>query len=207
MGESIVYSWLRHTVGCQVVQLNWKSSAEWPESIKPALLQSIMDKAKSKLGAPFKKTATISQLLRQAEIDGVGININKKEIHAADVAFHEAGLSYGSKEETIRNIIKKMMRTTIALEVYFPKSWKKNIYFISPKINPAVLDALHKAVAEIEAFLIRVGLKTKVHLIANRDFNSRILRNLKSVAQKHSDTSELFLRSLQLTNMFPDIEK
>lgn len=29
MGESCVYSWLKHVKDCRIVQLNWKPSAEW----------------------------------------------------------------------------------------------------------------------------------------------------------------------------------
>ncbi len=30
MGESLIYSWLRHVRCCQIVQTNWKVSSQWP---------------------------------------------------------------------------------------------------------------------------------------------------------------------------------
>ena len=29
MGESLLYSWLRHVKECQIVQTNWKISPQW----------------------------------------------------------------------------------------------------------------------------------------------------------------------------------
>ena len=29
MGESLIYSWLRHVKGCQIVQINWQLSPTW----------------------------------------------------------------------------------------------------------------------------------------------------------------------------------
>ncbi len=29
MGESLIYSWMRHIKKCQITQTNWKSSPEW----------------------------------------------------------------------------------------------------------------------------------------------------------------------------------
>ena len=203
VGESILYSWLRHMKGCQVVQLNWKTSSEWDLNPRTDEMQCIMDKAQEFFGTPFKKTSSVTQLLRQAEIDGIGINIGKKEIHAADVAFHESGVNYGSRKETVQNIVKKYLRTALVIEAYFPKNWKKqNIYFISPKITPAVYKDLLACVDDVKSFISGYGLNSDIHLIANEKFNTDILNKLIAVSDGHSDTSELFLRSIQLLKMF-----
>ena len=202
VGESIVYSWLRHSKGCQIVQLNWKTSPEWKTRDEQVRLQKLMNKARKKFSNPFKQTVNIEQLLRQAEIDGIGINVLSKEIHAADVAFHESGLNYGGKTRTVQNVVKKYLRTAFALEYYFPKTWKPNIYFISPKIAVGTTDELSKELSELRRFFSKEDLKTKLHLIANDDFNDQILEEMKRVSLLHSDTSELFLRSVQLINMF-----
>lgn len=68
----------------------------------------------------FKKNSSIGQILQQGEIDTLGIEINRgivTETYAIDVAFHEAGLNYGSKEETIARVIKKMVRSALNLHV------------------------------------------------------------------------------------------
>ena len=92
VGESIVYSWLRHIKRCEVVQLNWKTSPKWDARHDVGFLQRAMDKANEEFNGLFKKTKTVEQLLKQAEIDAMGVNIREHEIHAVDVAFHENGL-------------------------------------------------------------------------------------------------------------------
>jgi hypothetical protein len=202
VGESILYSWLRHKKNCQIVQLNWKISSNWPTIESNDAFQKLMDKIQINFHNPFKKTANVSQLIRQAEIDGLGIDTRKRELHAADIAFHESGLNYGSKKETCLNIQKKYLRTAIALEKFFPKIKRKNIYFISPKITPATLGDLENGIEEIKTFLTNEGLKTKIILICNECFKEEILEEMLNIAKEHSDTSELFLRSLQLIKMF-----
>ena len=45
IGESLLYSWLRHAKGCQLVQMNWKTSSNsWEmkneETIRKLMLDS-----------------------------------------------------------------------------------------------------------------------------------------------------------------------
>ncbi len=202
VGESILYSWLRHKKNCQIVQLNWKMSSIWPTIEANDSFQKLMNKIQINFHDPFKKTANVSQLIRQAEIDALGIDTRKREIHAADIAFHESGLNYGSKKETCLNIQKKYLRTAIVLEKVFPKINRKNIYFISPKINPATLRDLEIGIEEIKTFLRNEGLKINITLICNESFREEILEEMLNIVKEHSDTSELFLRSLQLIKMF-----
>ena len=35
IGESLVRTWVRHCRGCQLAELNWKSSPMWPGEITP----------------------------------------------------------------------------------------------------------------------------------------------------------------------------
>ena len=136
IGESIVYSWLRHIKKCQIVQLNWKTSPEWEQvSSSNNDLQTIMDKANVEFNNPFKKTNNLSQLFKQAEIDAIGINISENTVYATDIAFHENGLSYGDKYETSKRITKKIIRTILLLQHYFSNITNHKIIFISPKIN------------------------------------------------------------------------
>ncbi len=202
IGESITYSWLRHIKKCQIVQLNWKASPNWNEKGDVHELQKIMGKAINEFDQPFKKTETITQLLKQAEIDGLGINIDKNEIHAVDVAFHENGLNYGSKEKTVQNVAKKILRTAFALNLYFGKKWKPYIYFISPKVTPGVYSALDLKIKNIGEFMNHEQIKANIALIANNDFYNDILDPINQISESLSDTSELFLRSIQLVKMF-----
>ena len=166
------------------------------------VLQETMERANKELGNPFKGTKSISQLIKQAEVDGLGVNILKKECHAVDVAFHEDGLNYGSKAKTIDNITKKILRTAFAQQLYFGKGFKHHIYFVSPKITPSIYTATEDRIAEIKTFLAGENIPAKVQLIANDAFSKEILRPVIDIAQTHSDTSELFMRSIQLAKMF-----
>ena len=56
------------------------------------------------------KESTFEQLLKQAEIDVLGINTEESTVYGIDVAFHGAGLNYGSKEETAEIILKTIFR-------------------------------------------------------------------------------------------------
>ena len=64
MGESLVRSWFRHSLGCQLAELNWKPSPEatWPQG-DAGDLSNLFDEAKpffnERLGYDFfKKNAS-----------------------------------------------------------------------------------------------------------------------------------------------------
>ncbi len=202
VGESIVYSWLRHIKRCEVVQLNWKTSPKWDARHDVGFLQRAMDKANEEFNGLFKKTKTVEQLLKQAEIDAMGVNIREHEIHAVDVAFHENGLDYGDKLETGLRVAKKYLRTIFVLESYFEKEWNPSVYFVSPKITPSTYECVQARIAELRRFLDREGLLSRLSLIANSDFYSKILGPISAISGDLSDTSELFLRSMQLIKAF-----
>ena len=46
----------------------------------------------------------------QAEVDALGISIvdDETEVYAIDVAFHESGLNYGDRQETVMRVIKNL---------------------------------------------------------------------------------------------------
>ena len=54
------------------------------------------------------------------------------------MAFHESGLNYGSRQETVTKIVEKIIRTAMCLYGYFDARCAE-IVSASPKINPAVL--------------------------------------------------------------------
>jgi len=99
---------LKHVEGCRIVQTNWKISNQWKiteydeeQSVK---LKKIN---KSPLFNGIFKNNSFEQLIKQAEIDVIGINTAENSIFGIDVAFHTAGLNYGSKEEVLLIILKK----------------------------------------------------------------------------------------------------
>lgn len=201
--ESLFLSWLRHVKECQLVQTNWKPSPQWErknEEVLEQLMRGSLEFFKSKYGYDlYKGTKGVDQLLKQAEIDVIGIVFSegKVEMYAIDVAFHEAGLNYGSKEETVAKVIKKCLRTAMCIFGYFGYT-DAEIIFASPKINPAVANEITFAINDVNQILKQAKLNYQIRIIANHDLREHILSPILSVLNDVADTSELFMRSLQL---------
>jgi len=207
MGESLFYSWLRHVKECQVVQTNWKASSQWQlrhqkacEDLMLASEEFFHDKYGYRI---YKKNNSLPQLLKQGEIDVLGIAIQNDgyRIHAVDVAFHEGGLNYGNREKTVANIIKKCLRTAMCLYGYFNVK-EGEIIFASPKIHICSIDDLTPCLADIHTLLNDHGLSFTVRLLANGEFEDAVLKPILIASKGISDSSELFLRSYQLWRMF-----
>lgn len=113
IGESLLLSWLRHVKNCQLVQTNWKPSiSSWDlyNEIEIDELMAFCDRHyKEKFDVDlFKSNASFMQLIRQVEVDVMGISLNSdnsRELYGIDVAFHEDGLNYGDKSKTVTNVL------------------------------------------------------------------------------------------------------
>jgi hypothetical protein len=209
MGESLFYSWLRHVKECQVVQTNWKASPQWQLKHEDELADLMMSTEKfffQKYGYQiYKKNSSLLQLIHQGECDALGIALQDNGIHtyAVDVAFHEAGLNYGSRQETVMAVIKKSLRTAMCLYGYLDTK-QAEIVFASPKINPAILAELISCYKDINTLLQERGFSFSVRIIANEEFNDSVLKPILLISEGVSDTSELFLRSYQMYRMFSE---
>jgi len=208
MGESLFYSWLRHVKECQVVQTNWKPSPSWQLQNEDDL-KRFMDTTdahfQNKYGYAVYKNNSLSQLLTQAEVDTLGISMsdNETEIYAIDVAFHESGLNYGDRRETVMRVIKKFIRTALCLIGYFGIT-KGEVIFASPKIHNAIMDDLEPCLIDLNVLLSESNYNFTVRVIANDDFNELVLKPILIASDGVSDTSELFMRGYQLVTMFDD---
>ena len=208
VAESLFYSWLRHVKDCHVVQTNWKPSPLW-QLHNEYMLKQFMEMTDShfqdKYGYGIFKSNSLSQLLMQAEADVVGICMtdNEVEIHAIDVAFHESGLNYGGKQETVTRIVKKLIRTVLCIIGYFVFS-KGEIIFASPKIHNSVMDDLSPCVNDLNKLLRDNHYPLSTRIIANESFYDLVLTPIIIASDGVSDTSELFMRSYQLVKMFGD---
>ncbi len=207
IGESLILSWLRHIKECQIVQTNWKASSKW-ELKNRDVLQDLMERSsalfQSKYGYDlYKGNSGLMQVITQAEIDAMGISFDSDtiKIYGIDVAFHEAGLNYGTKEETVTRVIKKCIRTAMCLYGYYGFN-TGSIIFASPKVNPSVLDAINECTSDIMSVLHEVGLDFEIRIIANDSFSEQVLQPVLNVLDDVADTSELFMRSLQMYNLF-----
>ena len=211
MGESLFYSWLRHVKECQVVQMNWKPSPSWQlqneEELK-RFMGTTDAHFQNKYGYGVYKNNSLSQLLTQAEVDTLGISMSgsETEIYAIDVAFHESGLNYGDRQETVTRVIKKFIRTALCLIGYFDIT-KGEIIFASPKIHNAIMEDLEPCLIDLNALLSENGYNFTARVIANDDFNELVLKPILIASDGVSDTSELFMRGYQLVNMFGDVRR
>lgn len=209
MGESLIFSWLRHIKECQIVQANWKPSSKWELSnIEQIIrLKNLSDERFHKLYQYdlYKGNRSVLQIIAQAEIDVIGLSFDHEEAkaYAVDVAFHEAGLNYGSREETVARVIKKCLRTAMCVYGYLGKS-SGSIVFASPKINTAVYNDLQKVLPDITDVLNAAEMPFDLRIICNQDFKSKILQPVMQISGDVADTSELFMRSLQMINLFED---
>lgn len=197
IGESLILSYLKHVKKCVFHQTNWKSSSNW-ETFNDEKVQSIYDKIKENLVFDVFKKSKLSQLLRQAEVDVIGMD-SSNTIYAIDIAFHEAGLNYGSKEETKDRILKKLLRSYLSLLSYFPdKSYE--LIFVSPKVNNATEEIIRAYFSELEKHFSSENVKFKY--ISNENFRDEIIIPTIKGTIDDSDTNELFLRATKLLSLF-----
>ena len=206
MGESLFYSWLRHVKDCQIVQTNWTTSKKWDLQHQEELERLMQESAAYFLENAgyniYKHTVSLSQLLQQAECDAIGISMNAdgNRVYAVDVAFHEGGLNYGSKETTTTKIIAKSLRTAMCIYGYLDMK-EAEIIFASPKIHNAELALIRPCFEAMQKFMDEKGFHYKFKLFANDDFKHQVLDLMLEASKDVADTNELFVRSHQLIRL------
>ncbi len=209
MGESLMVSWLRHIKQCQLVQSNWKISSQWQqynlEKINDTV-HSLSEFYNEVSDAPlFKKNAGTQQILKQAEIDVLGLSVVDNKIFAIDIAFHENGLNYGAKMETIVRVVKKCLRSALCAYGIFPDK-QLEIIFASPKVSEDKLSELQPILSKAQDILNQSDMSCTLRLICNNDFKQEILEPVIGLKNDIADTSELFMRSIQLYSLFSEPE-
>ena len=218
MGESIILSWLRHVKGCQIVQTNWKPSQSWDVQNK-SIIEDLLKESTEEFKEYdlFNLNNGINQILKQAEIDLIGIsfgNENCKEskqnkdntIYAVDIAFHEAGLNYGNRKETISKVLMKYLRTAMCLCGYYGVK-EGTIIFASPKIGQALTDELLENIEILKRIIAKCNLNYEIILYANDEFRKNIMEPITVVLGNVADTSELYMRSLQMFKLVTGAER
>ena len=201
IGESLISSYLNHVKGCRVIQSNWKTSGSWvitdhEKSIANNFYQKIINSGN--FNGIFKES-TFDQLLKQAEIDVLGVNTTESIIYGVDIAFHSGGLNYGSKEETAERILKKIFRTLFVMQTYFDEYTHFQSLFITPKTNPATRELIDDLIEKANALVVEENITIK--FITNDIFFDEILYSTINASRNENDTSELFLRSVKLLEL------
>jgi hypothetical protein len=206
IGESLIFSWLRHVQGCPIVQTNWKPSPASAIRSEPGLaidFEKMREIAAQRLGFEVFKKSSFQQFIRQAEIDVLGLRFGDagSVAIAVDSAFHENGVQYGDLRETVGRILKKMIRTAFVLKAYFDLH-QADIIFATPKMHNAVRDALQGCWPDLLSILTDCGClsaeRLQLRIVTNGDFVEEIIHPVLDRMDQVADTSELFLRSQQL---------
>lgn len=218
VAESLCMSWLRHEKKCQIVVSNWTISTERHISDEKALnglkekIESdtdlTPDKEKSIFSKGNAKEFKFIRFFNSGETDVVGFKIasdtdNKPVVencYGIDIAFHKYGLGYGNKDENIKRIIKKSVRTLMVFYSYLSVK-KAEIIFAAPVVRTndelreieKKIDCLNKILGSDENFK---GFK--VRLIAQDEFYKEIVEAIEKKADEIHDISELYVRSFQL---------
>ena len=197
IGESLVYSWLRHIKNCQIVQSNWKASSTWANQSTMDWEQILNEIVKENL---ISNSSKLDQLIKQTECDAIGISMgSEKKVYAVEVAFHEGGLGYGNAVVNASKIIEKFFRIAVCLNVFLGCT-EAEIIFASPVIRQSTLNKIN--INQLEKFIKKQGLKFSFRIIANTGFKKKILDPLLLISKDIKDGNELFVRSYHLLQLF-----
>ncbi|MBQ9788400.1 MAG: hypothetical protein IJW31_02210 [Lentisphaeria bacterium] len=153
----------------------------------------------------LKKNTGLKQILRQTECDVIGcaLSNNKISYYTLEIAYHSGNLNYGSSATTIAKVISKLMRTALVLYCYFGVK-EADVIFASPKIGNSMINDLEISIKTLQNFFnnAEFGFKFQFKLYANENFKKEIMDNILKIQDDIADTSELFLRSIQLCQLF-----
>ncbi len=211
VAESLIASWLRHMEKYPVVQTNWKAP-NWKEigsereSRAVRLYEEFQQFCQKKGGVKvFGERDKLGTILKQCEIDVVGIKVEKKKklyIKAGDVAFHSHGLNYGGNKKlsSAWKIVSKIMRSILSLTAYIDYD-ELHIFFASPFVRGTDVEKIKGLIGDLQEFLYREkGKSIKIDLLFNSDFVRSIVKGIEDMASKvkYTNTQELFLRFCQL---------
>lgn len=206
MCESLMQSYLKYEKHCIITQLNWKVPTVIQNNI-PEKAGTVFEKIqKIQDFADIFKGCSLKQVLKQAELDVIGINGDT--VYLVEVAFHENGLQYGDATETKTRVLKKLVRAYLIGLIFFPGK-NYDIIFASPKVIPSseslikdVLPVLEQSISECKADKNGVNFC----YVTNDDFKKKILIPTLQSSVKIADTSDLFLRSVRLLELFGLVE-
>lgn len=212
VGESLAYSWLKHVKKCQLIQINWKFSPVWgfnnaavKGTVKAAKNYFKSDKTDFENYAIFGANgkSTDSQIIQQTECDVIGYDFKAKKIYAVESAFHRDGLLYQNPEHTGNKVASKLIRSAICFLALNPKC-RGELYFLAPTASPKVLKIVNGVIDDVNDFFSQNGLKFKAFFYCGISFKEKVLNPIVDISEEVADTSELFLRGIQLCQKFDE---
>jgi hypothetical protein len=201
IGESLVYSYLRHVKNCYIVQTNWKPSGNWiPESVD-------FEKANLEFERIQRHPAFIEifktgfeHTLKQTEIDVLGLD-QADTVYAINVTFHEYGINMGAKTDTRNRVIKNLLKAYLAMMVFFPGK-KHVLMFCAPKVVTNTEEIIRDYFKVLQKDFN--SSQSQFVYISNELFRDKVMMETLDCIQQEFDTSELFLRSFKLLTIYAD---
>lgn len=203
IAENMLYSWLRHCKGCQIVQTNFKVSKFWSQNNEQEM-ETLYDKFQTdERFSDFHFTArqnlppVFATTLNFTECDLLGLSFdeeNASTVYAVESAFHENGLNYN---DTQKKVVQKFFKNYLMAKSFFPNS-DVELLFISPKIGNTTLNLLNENIEKLKAFFSENNCEVNLKIVSNEEFQSMILRPLCELIDEIADESELFVRAVKL---------
>lgn len=209
MGESLIYSWLRHVKGCQIVQTNWTASPTWDMryfmEAQDLYSRFLKDVSTENLVEDECKIS-FKQSLYQTEIDVTGLNktslSHNGKIYAAEVAFHSDGLHYNKngKNNSTGKVISKLIKNAVAVYAIWGNI-EAEVLFVTPVISNTLNLQIQSAIKILNGLASSYGLNYNFRFIAGDDFKLRIIDPVYIMSQGVNDSSEMFLRAQMLLDI------
>ena len=205
MGESLMYSWLRHVKGCQIAQTNWKASPTWDMKYfmeAQDLYSRFLEEARTQGLVEDECKISLKQSLYQTEIDVIGLNktsLNHNgKIYAAEVAYHSDGLHYNKngKNNSTGKVISKLIKNAVAVYAIWGNI-EAEILFVTPDSN-RLNQSIQNDITKLNNLAKTYGLKFQFRFVADDDFYLRIIHPVYIMSQGVNDSSEMFLRAQKL---------
>lgn len=205
MGESLMYSWLRHVKGCQIAQTNWKASPTWDMKYfmeAQDLYSRFLEEARTQGLVEDECKISFKQSLYQTEIDVIGLNktsLNHNgKIYAAEVAYHSDGLHYNKngKNNSTGKVISKLIKNAVAVYAIWGNI-EAEILFVTPDSN-RLNQSIQNNITKLNNLAKTYGLKFQFRFVADDDFYLRIIHPVYIMSQGVNDSSEMFLRAQKL---------
>jgi hypothetical protein len=136
-------------------------------------------------GADIFAGQTAAQLLRQAEVDVLGLHLGQNgvvdRIYSVDMAFHERGLNYGGVRESVSRVLKKLLRSVLMVHYVFGPL-RLRLVFASPRVGRSYLIPLEAGIQALNTFLANQNLACETSLLVNEKFRDTVLDPVLAVA-------------------------
>lgn len=201
IGENLAYTYLKHFEGCRIVQTNWKTSGRWKltEFEKEPAINLFNEIKKLENFTEIFRNISFEQIMKQAEIDLLGINTIESSVFGVEIAFHSSGVNYGEKGFNVSKIIKKLLRTIIVMQCYFKDFDKFNAYFITPKSSEYAKTKITQLIEEIKYFINDDSIS--IQFISDETFYEQIVNPIIADDFKEHDNNELFSRAVKMLKL------